>query len=85
VLAANMNLAFEDEDHMLGRSAFIVKHVTWIRRHFLTVTRQPQAIFKRQAMQGANAIEGFGDLFDWCRSDRRDDGEGKHRGLQGTS
>jgi hypothetical protein len=30
-------------------------------------------------MQRANVIEGFGDLFDWCRSDRRDDGEGKHR------
>jgi hypothetical protein len=80
VLAANVNLALEDKDHMLGCGAFLVKHVAWIGGHFLAVSRQPQTILKGQAVQGANVIEGFGDLFDWCRSNRRDDREGKHRG-----
>jgi hypothetical protein len=73
MLAANVNLALEDKNHMLGWGAFLIKHVAWIGRHFLAVTRQPQAILKRQAMQGANAIESFRDLFNWCRSDRRYD------------
>ena len=80
MLAANVNLAIEDKHHVLGRSAFLVKHVAWICRHFLAVTRQPKAILKRQAMQGANAIEGFSDLFRRRRSDGRDDSGGKHRG-----
>ena len=60
--AAHMDLPFEDQHHVLGRRAFFKQNVAGIGDEFLPVAGQPKAIFKRQAMQGTDVIEGGGDL-----------------------
>ena len=84
VLAAHMNLAFEDEDHVLGRSAFLEENVARIGDVFLAVTREPQTIFKRKAVERADVIDGFRDFFKRRGSGGSDDGGGKHPGPPST-
>ena len=80
VLAAHVNLALEDEDHVLGRSAFFEQDVAGIGHVFLAVTGEPHAFLEGQAVEGADVLEGVGDFFGRCGSRRCDNGGGKHAG-----
>jgi len=85
VLAAHMNLAFEDEHHMLGRSALFVEDVAGAGDHLGAVAGEPEAVFEGQAVERADAVEGLGYLFDWGRQGGGCNGEGKHPGTSGCS
>jgi hypothetical protein len=53
VLPPYVDLALEDEHHVVGRCAFFKQNVAGIGDDFLTVAGQPQAILERQVVQGA--------------------------------
>ena len=65
---------------MVGWSPFFVKDVAGVSDDLRAVASQPEAVFKGQVVQGANAIQGSGDLFNRRRTGRRGDGGGKHGG-----
>ena len=50
VLAAHMNLAFEDEHHVLGRSTLLKQNVTGAGHKLLAMAGEPEAILGRQAV-----------------------------------
>ncbi len=85
MLAADMNLAFEDKDHVLGRGAFFKEDIAGVGDELLAVASEPEAVFKGQAMERADAFEGLGDLFGRRGQDGRGDGGGEHPGTSGCS
>ena len=54
------------------------KNVAGIGHGLLAVAGKPEAIFKGQAVQGGDVVEGGRDLFDRRGSGERGDGGGKH-------
>jgi hypothetical protein len=79
-LAANMEFAFEDKDHVLGGSAFLVENVAGLGDVLLAVASKPEAIFIGETVQWADAFEGNRDFFYGSGTGRRGDGWGKHPG-----
>ena len=77
-LPTHVNFTFEDEDHAIGGLAFFEEDVAGLRDDLFAMLREPQAIFKRQALQGADTIECSRDGFSGCRTGRRGQGRGKH-------
>jgi hypothetical protein len=47
VLAADMDLALEDKDHVGDWSAFFKEHVASVGDVLLTVAGEPEAVFQR--------------------------------------
>ena len=83
VLAADMDFALEDEDHVQDRRAFFEEHIAGVGDKLLAVAGQPEAVFQGQAMKGDDAVEGFGDFIDRGGRGRRGDGWGEHEGTSG--
>jgi hypothetical protein len=75
-----MDFAFENEDHVLGGSAFFVEDFAGADDVFLAVAGEPEAIFIGETVQRANTFEGDRDFFDGGGTSRRGDGGGKHPG-----
>ena len=49
-LPAHVNLTFEDKDHAIGWLALFEQDVSRLRDDLLAMLREPEAIFKRQAL-----------------------------------
>jgi len=84
VLAAHMDLPFEEKHHPLRRSAFFKQHIAGVGHKLLAVPGQPQAVFQRQPVQRTNALQGSRNLFSGRGTGRRLDGRGKHPGPPGA-
>jgi hypothetical protein len=78
-----MDLAFEDEDHVLGFGAFFEEDVSGLCDELLTVAGKPEPFFERKAMEGTDAFEGLGDLL-WRRGMGGGlESEGEHEASEG--
>jgi hypothetical protein len=73
-----MDLAFEDHDHVVGRSPFFEQNVAGIRYDLSPMLGEPKAIIEGKAMQGGDVVEGSRDLILRCGRNWRGDGGGKH-------
>ncbi len=79
-----MDLAFEDEHHVLGRSTLLKQNVAGVGHKFLAMAGEPEAILGRQAVQRADVVDGGRDLFERSGSGRRGNVRGKHPGTSGA-
>jgi len=50
---------------VLGNGAFFKQHLAGFRDAFLSVAGQPEAVFERQVVQRADAVQRRRDLLDW--------------------
>jgi hypothetical protein len=46
-LPAHVNLALQDENHPIGRSALFKKNLARLPDNFFSMARQPQPVFQR--------------------------------------
>jgi hypothetical protein len=70
---------------LVGWGTLLKENVSGIAGKLLSVTRQPKAVFKGQAMEWPNALQGLGNLFDGSRSSGGGNGWGKHPGTSGLT
>jgi len=85
VLAADMDFAPEDEHHVLGWCAFFKEDLTGSGNQLTAVMGEPETVFQSQAVQRADAVDGFRDFFGGSRTGRGSDGGGEHPGTSGLA
>ena len=85
VLAAHVDFAFEDEDHVRGLSALFEENIAGVGDELLSVVGEPEAFFQRQVVEWANAQKSVGDLVDRGGRGWRDYGLGEHPGTSGLT
>jgi hypothetical protein len=85
MLATDMDLAFENEEHVLGGGAFFKEDVAGVCDELLPMAREPEAIFKGKSMKGTDAFEGFGDFLGRGGRGESGDSWGEHPVTSGRS
>jgi hypothetical protein len=56
-VAPDVNLALENQDHSICRSAFFKEDVAGLANDLLTMMGKPEAIFEGQALERHNTID----------------------------
>jgi hypothetical protein len=84
VLAADVDLPFEDEDHVFGGRVLFIEDFAGFGDHLSTMRGKPHAVFEGQSMQWADVVESGCDLFGRSGTGRRNDGGGEHPGTSGV-
>ena len=84
VLPAHVNLALEDENHLSAGAPSSKRTSPASAIDFLAMTGQPKSVFKGQAVQRADVIDGLRDLFGGRGTGGWGQGGGKHPGTSGV-